>query len=386
MVLLPLYLTHLGGSRAEIGAIMSGAHLAGLLTRPIVGWALDAFGRRSALVWGALITAGSLAMVYWVRDVGPLAYGVRILFGFGEGFIFTGYFALAADLIPQSRRTEGLALFGIAGLLPLLVNPIADLSGFQGEGLRVFIASVSVLIIGAGLLVLLIPKRLTDARQSQITNDESRELEQRETRLTTPLKGQALHTMRYLTSAPLRPLWWSSIAFAGGVSLMMTFASVVGEARGMTLPTATWFTYVAGAVSARLFGAKLPERIGPARLVRPALMLYGAALICCALSMNSLGMLTAGLLAGVAHGYAFPVLTSLIVSAVDEQYRGRSLAMFTGIWGGAAVLFASLGGAIADEWGDAMMLGLFGALIICVSVYASAQRLKVEAPLSPELS
>ena len=132
MLLLPLYLTHLGGTRAEVGLIMSSAHIAGLLTRPFVGWSLDRFGRKSSLIFGGVVTAVSLAMIHWVNAIDYSAYGVRILFGIGEGFIFTGYFALAADLIPQSRRTEGLALFGVAGLLPLLVNPIADITGFQG--------------------------------------------------------------------------------------------------------------------------------------------------------------------------------------------------------------------------------------------------------------
>jgi MFS family permease len=111
-------------------------------------------------------------------------------------------------------------------------------------------------------------------------------------------------------------------------------------------------------------------------------MLYGAALITCALSSSTLGMLGAGLLAGIAHGYAFPVLTSLIVSAVDERYRGRALAMFTGIWGGAAVLFALFGGLIADRWGDAPMLGLFGGVILAAALYARAERLKVSCPLT----
>ena len=57
MLLLPLYLTHLGGSRAEVALIMSSAHLSGLLTRPLVGWSLDAIGRRRSLILGGLLTA-----------------------------------------------------------------------------------------------------------------------------------------------------------------------------------------------------------------------------------------------------------------------------------------------------------------------------------------
>ena len=44
MLLLPLYLDWLGANRAEIGALMAGASIGGLLTRPFVAVALDAVG------------------------------------------------------------------------------------------------------------------------------------------------------------------------------------------------------------------------------------------------------------------------------------------------------------------------------------------------------
>ena len=363
MLLLPLYLTHLGGSRAEVALIMSSAHLSGLLTRPLVGWSLDAIGRRRSLILGGLLTALSLALVYTVTAIDELAFGVRILFGLGEGFLFTGYFAFAADIIPASRRTEGLALFGVSGLLPLLVNPIADLTGFQGSGLRPFLSAMSLLILLSACLVYLLPERLS-ASSSEPSGDAEEQ------------DAPPPRALSYLLSPRLRPLWWSTLAFAGAVATFMTFASVVGAARGMSLPTAPWLTYVAGALCARLLGAKLPERVGPERLVAPSLLLYGLALLVSALSGGASGMLVAGALAGLSHGYCFPVLTSLIVSAVDERLRGRALAMFTGLWGGAAIIFAPLGGLIADLRGDEQMLGLFGLCLLGSSLYSSPLRLR----------
>lgn len=378
MLLLPLYLTFLGGSRAEVGMIMSSAHLAGLATRPIVGWSLDRFGRRSSLIFGAVVTALSLAGVYFIHRIGYHAYAIRILFGIGEGFIFTGYFAFAADLIPSSRRTEGLALFGVAGLLPLLVNPIADFTGFQGGDLRLFLSSVSILILFSAIMIILIPRSVEQENKGDQESDETetghRVFEHDVSQSNVKVENSASGTLIYLLAPRMRPLWWSTLAFAGAVALLMTFGSVVSSARGMSYPTAVWFTYVGGAVMARLFGAKLPEKLGPSRLVSPSLALYGFALLIYAQSVEVWGMLLAGALAGVAHGYCFPVLTSLIVSAVDERYRGRALAMFTGLWGGAAVIFAPLGGWIADYWSDDKMLLFFGFLLICASVYARPNR------------
>ena len=379
MLLLPLYLSFLGGSRAEIGLIMSSANLAGLATRPFVGWSLDRFGRRSSLIFGSVLTALALASVYFIEQIDYTAYSVRILFGIGEGFLFTGYFAFAADMIPQSRRTEGLALFGVAGLVPLLVNPIADVSGFKGSGLQPFLVSVSILILASGLVIAFMPKEQSSAHHE---DENSTQTPNAENEIATPktemthtqdIKGTS-STMRYLLAPQLHPMWWSTIAFAGAVAILMTFASVVSSARGMTYPTAVWFTYVAGAVMVRLFGAKLPEKLGPAKLVAPSLALYGLALIIYALSNQIYGMLLAGVLAGISHGYCFPVLTSLVVSAVDEGYRGRALAMFTGLWGGSAVILAPLAGQIADRWSDEKMLMVFGCALLLTALYALPSR------------
>ena len=361
MLLLPLYLTHLGGSRAEIGVIMSIAHLAGLLTRPIVGWSLDVVGRKKSLLFGSALTVFSLLCVYWITEIGPIAYAVRILFGIGEGFLFTGYFAFAADMIPKSRRTEGLALFGVAGLLPLLVNPIADLTGFGGGGLRLFLTGVSLFVALSFLLILTLP----DAPPQ--TNK-------------TPLTLKAVSNA--LLAPALMPIWVGTIAFSGGVAIFMTFVSVIGESRGISVPTAPWFTYVGGALLARLVGAKIPERVGPHRLVAPTLVLYSFALLICASAHHLPSLLLAGAFAGIAHGYCFPVLTGLVISAVDDRFRGSALALFTGLWGVTAVLFAPTGGLIADRWGDDVMLWTMSGLILAVAVTLTPKRFVDAQPLT----
>jgi uncharacterized membrane protein YfcA len=52
------------------------------------------------------------------------------------------------------------------------------------------------------------------------------------------------------------------------------------------------------------------------------------------------------------------------------------LAIFTGLWGAAAVVFALVGGLIADRWSDEHMLGVFGIILICVALYARPYRFK----------
>ena len=54
----------------------------------------------------AMMSMGLIEDVNWL----PTAYG---FLGIGAGVCFTGYFALATDLIPKERRTEGNCHWGI---------------------------------------------------------------------------------------------------------------------------------------------------------------------------------------------------------------------------------------------------------------------------------
>ena len=56
--------------------------------------------------------------------------------------------------------------------------------------------------------------------------------------------------------------------------------------------------------------------------------------------------LVAGLLAGVAHGYAFPVITSQVVARSPAALTGTALAVFTGLWELSDLILAPTFGAV----------------------------------------
>jgi MFS family permease len=336
MVLLPLYLSHLDASRAEIGAIMATAAISGLLFRPVVGWSLDAWGRKPTLIGGTILVIAGLAMVGLVDQIGVLVYLHRIVLGVGIGALFTGYFTFAADIIPVSRRTEGLALFGISGLLPLLINPITGQVGIEVESLRWFFPAVGIVVAMSLLALVMVPEPAVSRGKRHVP-------------------AEALKALRALS---LRPVWFATFVFSSLVAIFMTFVTVTAESRGIENPANLWFTYTAGAVFVRGFGARLPDRVGATRLIVPALACYLAAMVSVAEASTQSGFVFGGLLAGIGHGYCFPVLTSLVVTRADDHFRGSALACFTAIWGISELVTSPSFGMIADRFGDRVMFEL----------------------------
>ena len=77
----------------------------------------------------SLLQSAGMALVAAVRSIGFLAYAQRILFGVGAGTILTAYFTYASDLVPERRRTEGIALF--ADVAPV----VEDQRGFVAHSI-----------------------------------------------------------------------------------------------------------------------------------------------------------------------------------------------------------------------------------------------------------
>ncbi|MCO4761054.1 MAG: MFS transporter [Myxococcales bacterium] len=335
MLLLPLYLAFLGGSRLAIGVVMASAAVGGLLLRPAVGWSLDRWGRKPTLVVGTLTMVVAMVGMALVDSVGALIIGLRVVFGAGTGALFTGYFTLATDLIPDSRRTEGIALFGISGLVPLAINPLSEVAGVSGSDIRWFLP-----VMGGLLLLSLVPLAMVN--------------ESKDFRLPSPPPWRAV--LAELRRPALWPAWLATLVFASMVVLFMSFASVTAQARGLSNPSSFWFTYALGAVGIRLFGARMPDRLGPANLVIPALGIEVAGALVLATATDASTFQLAGLLGGLGHGIGFPVLTSQVATRAPAHLRGSALALFTGLWDLSFLATPPLLGLVADRWGDSTML------------------------------
>lgn len=354
MLLLPLYLDWLGASRAEIGGLMAAASISGLLTRPAVAWALDTVGRKPTLAMGMSLGAAGLGAVWFVQDTGPVAWAMRLLFGLGEGAMFSAFFTFVADIVPERRRTEGIALFGVAGLLPLSVSPISALVGINPPDLRWFLPAVGLVVALSALFLVPLPEPRGRAGRAGLSLRDA---------------------LAALAARPTWSVWLGTVMFAGMTSVFMSFATVVAAGRGVSLPSGLWLTYSLGAAGVRIVGARLPDRLGTSNLVAPSLAVYALALVLAARAQTDAGFFLAGALAGLGHGYCFPVLTSQVVSRVPERYRGSGLSTFTALFGISALAFSPALGALADRCGDAWMFSATAlAMVAGIAAWAGLER------------
>jgi len=130
------YLAGLGASDTQIGFIYGATAVASIAMRPLLGPVMDRYGRRPVILVGNVLNVVFILLYLTVTVLGPWIYAVRIGHGIAEAMLFSALFTYGTDVIPASRRTEGIALFGVSGLLPIGVAGIVgdlvlSLAGFR---------------------------------------------------------------------------------------------------------------------------------------------------------------------------------------------------------------------------------------------------------------
>ncbi len=348
---LSVFVRSLDGDEVAIGAVYSAAIFSGLLLRPVTGWILDRLGRRWAFLLGGVLTALCFPIYNGITHLGWELFALRVLHGVGMGALFPTLFTYASDISPASRRTEGLAVFGAVGLLAIATGPVLGEWLVTNWGFGAYNWTMAGLAF-AGLVVSLCCKETRPAGGSGA--------------------GGGWAAWRYaLAHRPLRAIW--SVSGVWGIVLGAYFAFLepLCTARGVPSVSHFFLPYGLSAVALRLVGGGVPDRVGPARLLLPSLLLQGAGVLVLGLAHTRQWMWVAGMLAGMGHGYVFPILNALVVDRCAADRRGVVVTLYTIMIEIGSLIFTPLVGYVVKTWGyrppfliGAGLLALVGLLFV----------------------
>lgn len=125
--LLPIYLdAEFKVDKDTIGLVLSGYVVATLLIRPFSGFFVDSFNRRKVLslcffffflCFTGYIGAGTLLMFAIVRTMHGIPFGATTV----------ANSTVAIDVLPSSRRNEGIGYYGLSNNVAMAIAPSAGI-------------------------------------------------------------------------------------------------------------------------------------------------------------------------------------------------------------------------------------------------------------------
>jgi MFS transporter, DHA1 family, multidrug resistance protein len=149
---LPIYSTEIGATGLEVGELFAAGALMTAIARPIIGRALDLYGRKPFLLLGMAILAISMILFALSRDVVMLLIASTMQ-GLGLGTMLLSAYAMTADLTMVGGRAGSFGSTeqsqyrgGLYG--GLLAIPVLLLTGFNPQGqLRVTPTAWTILFL-----------------------------------------------------------------------------------------------------------------------------------------------------------------------------------------------------------------------------------------------
>ena len=335
--LLPLYLSeHFGATKDMIGLVLSGYTITALLFRPFSGYVVDSFPRRTVL----MICFGTFAIFfagYLAASTLLLFTIVRTLHGGPFGALTVANSTAAIDVLPSSRRTEGIGYYGLSNNLAMAIAPTIGIWIYELTDSFEFLFWLALVVACAGWLVdatVKFPEKEIVRNKSKLSLDRF-----------------------FLVRGWLIGL--NMVAFGFSFGVLSNYLAIYGkEVMGITGGTGTYFLLCSvGLMVSRLQGSKalrqgrLTHNAGSGMVISLVGYTLFIALSTLDDSLMYIGYYGSALLIGLGNGHMWPALQNMTINVAHNNQRGTANSTILISWDIGMGLGILLGGVIAEFMG-----------------------------------
>lgn len=335
LLLLSVHIKQLGGSETVIGLLMGTAGLSTLFSTPMVGYLGDKIGKKIFVIAGLLLLSGSTLILTTVSDTGPAYYTLRFIHGLAFSMFFISAGAIITDIAPESKRAQAVGLYGVFTIINYALAPYTGRIIIENYGFSTFFILTGIITLSAvpfGLLIKTGEKDKSDNTANSV-------------------QGYSQILSNSDTLVPAITLFAAGAAFIPTLTFIPVFAETIGI-RSFDL---YFITYTVSVLFVRIFCGWLPDSVGKGNIAGPALLLFSASIFILGLSTGRELFIVSAFMFGIAHGFLYPSLYSIIIDNVNDSSRTRAFAVCSLAFTAGGMIGTFSSGYIADIHGYAVM-------------------------------
>lgn len=327
--LLPIYLSErFGATKDVIGLVLSGYTIAALLFRPFSGYIVDSFNRKKVLVffmtvsllfYGMYLIAGTLVLFTIIRTLhgGP----------FGAGTVANS--TVAIDVLPSSRRNEGIGYYGLSNNIATAIAPSAGIALYKLTGsfqILFLIATIFALISVVVSASIKITERQPVADKKKISLDRF-----------------------FLVNG-----WFigANVAFFSlCYGVISNYLAIYGkEVLGITHGTGTYFLLLSvGLILSRLQGNKSLRSGNMTRHAGIGIVVSTIGYTVFVLSPHPACFYSSAILIGLGNGHMYPAFQNMIIALAHHNERGTANSTLLTCWDIGVGLGVLAGGFLSEH-------------------------------------
>ncbi|MBJ8079454.1 MFS transporter [Bacillus toyonensis] len=296
---LPLFIKEIGGNESQVGLMMGMFTIAAVVIRPIIGGMLDQYGRRSFIIFG-LILFGLTMYSYNLASTIVLLAVLRVIHGVTWAVSTTAVGTAITDIIPDSRRGEGMGWYGMAMTIAMAIGPMIGLWVVQYYSFHGLFLLATLLSFMAVILSLITKMPFTPQKE----------------------KGKIQLFEKSVLSITV-VVFFLSFAYGGITTFLPLFASSIN-----VNPGTFFLVYAIALTIVRPISGKLLDKYGEVFIILPALCITILAIVVLTMANGLTGIIIAATLYGMGFGSAQPALQAAMLTIVDPSKRGVANASF----------------------------------------------------------
>ncbi|MBQ0015439.1 MAG: MFS transporter [Bacteroidales bacterium] len=329
--LLPIYLHDtFAADKDTVGMVLFGYAVLALLSRLFSGYIVDRFKRKTVLMisfflftlfFVGYIVAGSLLLFALVRTFHGAPFGTATV----------ANNTMAIDVLPSSRRTEGIGYYGLSNNIATAISPSLAIWIYHVTHNFEILFWISMVVAVVGLLV----DATIKAPRKELKKDAQ------------PLSLDRFFLIKG-TGAAL-----TIVCFSFSYGIVSTYVAIYGQEQlGISAGAGIFFLLISlGLILSRLQGNKA---------LREGKISYNAGLgisvslcgyLLFAAVPNVFGYYGAALIIGLGNGHMYPAYQNMFINLAPHTQRGTANSSILVSWDLGVGLGILLGGVCAEHWG-----------------------------------
>lgn len=354
--ILPVFAKNIiGASYSELGFIGLANFIPYMFIPIFVGIVLDKFNNGYILAIGASINSASIYLLSIAQTV-PEIMGFRVMTGIAHAFFWPPCQSIIANVSNEKTRVRNISWFTMFFVMGFMIGPLLGTVFLEGLDItyRILFQITAFILASAIIVSLLISRKSVTKHHEKFSFLSIKEMK----RFPEVIILLIFCTSSFGIILSIYPAFLNDSGMSDTDILLLYFA--FGISRVISLALAGKFSK---RTSQTLIAATIAVSIGLLiSAVSDSIIMFAAALV----------------LMGFGFSIFFPLTLEIILSKTSKTISGKIIGAYETVFGIGWVIGPTLGGPIAQSFGNQSPYIVFFIIGIAITILAITHRNKLE--------
>lgn len=290
--------------------LVTGIYIIGtLIGRLATGRVIDQFGRKKVLIIGLVLFVLTMSL-YFINAGITVLLLCRLVHGISVGIASTATGTIVAQILPQSRKGEGIGYYSMSATLGTAIGPFIGILMSQHTSYSM-IFSLCMLL---GIICLAISFMAKVPPMPEVPESQ------------TVKKGFSISQYLEMKAVPIAIV---TILIAFGYAGVLSFINFFAKERDLVAASSFFFfVYAIAILVTRPFTGKLMDTKGANFVMYPCFVLFALGLLLLSTSHSSLVLLLSGAMMGAGYGNLSSTAQAIAVKLTPSHRMGLATSTY----------------------------------------------------------